>query len=91
MIAQDVIRSLLRTEKGSLHEAKGKYLFLVANRANKVQVKRAVEEIYKVKVIDVNTFVSTGKLKRVRQALGRTSDKKKAIVTLAEGQKIDTV
>jgi large subunit ribosomal protein L23 len=59
-------------------------------RTNKVQVKRAVEEIYKVKVREVNTLVSNGKQKRVRHQLGKTPDQKKAIVTLREGEKIDT-
>jgi large subunit ribosomal protein L23 len=48
-----------------------------------------VEQAYKVKVKNVNTFVSAGKLKRVRHQLGRTSDTKKAVVTLAAGQKIE--
>ena len=86
----DIIKTLLRTEKSTLNEPKGKYLFLVNNRANKIQVKNAVEEIYKVKVKSVNTFVSFGKLKKVRYQLGRTADSKKAIVTLKEGQKIET-
>ncbi|OQB12130.1 MAG: 50S ribosomal protein L23 [Candidatus Omnitrophica bacterium ADurb.Bin205] len=66
----------------------GKYLFLVYPQANKIQIKRAVEEVYKVKVADVNTFISAGKLKRVRYHLGRTPELKKAVVTLKEGQKI---
>jgi large subunit ribosomal protein L23 len=87
--AQDIIKALIRTEKSTLSEPKGKYLFLVDLRANKIQIKRAVEQVYKVKVKDVNTFVSMGKLKRVRHQLGRTSDLKKAVVTLKEGQKIE--
>ena len=87
--AQDIIKALIRTEKSTLAEPKGKYLFLVSPEANKIQIKRAVEAVYKVKVNDVNTFVSMGKLKRVRHHLGRTSDLKKAIVTLKEGQKIE--
>lgn len=61
---------------------------MVKNSANKIQIKRAVEEIYKVKVSHVNTFICSGKLKRVRHQLGRTPDIKKAVVTLKEGQKI---
>jgi large subunit ribosomal protein L23 len=87
---QDIIKALIRTEKSTLYEPTGKYLFLVANKCNKVQIRRAVEELYKVKVVSVNTFVSSGKLKRVRHQLGRTPDTKKAIVTLKEGQKIET-
>ena len=87
--AQDIIKALIRTEKSAAVEPKGKYLFLVESKANKIQIKRAVEAVYKVKVNDVNTFISPGKLKRVRHHLGKTSDLKKAIVTLKEGQKIE--
>ena len=81
---------MLRTEKStSLHEPLAKYLFLVDKSSNKIQVKRAVEEIYKVKVKNVNTFIAPGKLKRVRHQLGKTPDLKRAVVTLKEGQKID--
>ena len=89
MYSYDIIKALIRTEKATQYEPQGKYLFLVNNSANKIQIKRAVEEIYKVKVKDVNTFLSIGKLKRVRHQLGRTPDTKKAIVTLKEGQKIE--
>jgi large subunit ribosomal protein L23 len=86
----DIIKALLRTEKSTaLYEPQGKYIFLVQKSANKIQIKRAVQEVYKVKVKDVNTFVSFGKLKKVRYQLGRTPDLKKAIVTLKEGQKIE--
>jgi large subunit ribosomal protein L23 len=84
----DIIKALIRTEKATLYEPEGKYRFLVKMGANKIQIKRAVEEIYKVKVKDVNTFTSIGKLRRVRYQLGRTPDVKKAVVTLKEGQKI---
>ena len=87
----DIIKALLRTEKSTQYEPQAKYLFLVNNRANKIEIKRAVEHLYKVKVKAVNTFISGGKLKRVRHQLGKTPDLKKAIVTLKEGQKIDTV
>lgn len=86
--ASEIIKALIRTEKATLYEPEGKYLFLVKMGVNKIQIKRAIEEIYKVKVKDVNTFTSIGKLKRVRHQLGRTPDLKKAIVTLKEGQKI---
>ena len=86
----DIIKSLIRTEKStSLYEPQSKYLFLVNKSSNKIQIKRAVEEIYKVKVKDVATYISSGKLKKVRYQLGRTPDFKRAIVTLREGQKID--
>jgi large subunit ribosomal protein L23 len=84
----EIIKALIRTEKSTQHEPEGKYLFLVYSGANKIQIKQAVEQMYKVKVKQVNTFISLGKLKRVRYQLGRTPDLKKAIVTLHEGQKI---
>ena len=85
----DIIKSLLRTEKSTLFEPEGKYLFLVSNSANKIQIKRAVEEVYKVKVKDVNTLIARGKLRRVRHQLGRAPDTKKAVVTLKKGEKIE--
>lgn len=88
MSSPSIIKALLQTEKSSAYAGQGKYLFLVGKAANKIQIKKAVEDAYKVKVENVNTFVSIGKLKRVRHQLGRTSDAKKAVVTLAAGQKI---
>jgi len=85
----DIIKALVRTEKSTLQEPQGKYLFLVKASANRLQIKDAIEQIYKVKVDRVNTFIRHGKLKKVRYQLGRTPDKKKAIVTLKEGQKIE--
>lgn len=85
----DVVKNLVRTEKGSSLEAQRKYLFRVANNATKIDVKRAVEEIYKVKVSDVNTSKVPGKLKRVRVRAGYTASWKKAVVSLKDGQKID--
>ncbi len=84
-----IIRALLRTEKSTMQESEGKYLFLVDREAKKIEIKKAVQEIYKVKVNSVNTLISPGKLRRVRYQQGRTPDYKKAIVTLAEGQKIE--
>ncbi len=84
-----IIRTLLRTEKGTALEPERKYFFQVTAKANKVQIKKAVEEIYKVKVVSVNTTVMPGKRKRVRQEYGYTPDWKKAVVTLKEGQKIE--
>ena len=84
----DIIKALIRTEKSTLQEPLGRNLFLVVNSANKIQIKQAVEELYKVKVSAVNTLISGGKLKRVRHQLGKTPDIKKALVTLKEGQKI---
>lgn len=86
----DIIKTLLRTEKATLAESLRKYLFLVAYGANKIQIKKAIEEIYKVKVESVNTRISAGKLRRVRHQPGYEPDQKKALVTLKEGHKIET-
>ena len=87
--AYDIIKSILRTEKGTDLEAMGKYVFAVERRANKIEITKAVELVYNVKVKSVNTTLVPGKLKRVRQDYGYTSDWKKAVVTLKEGQKIE--
>ncbi|MFA6384240.1 MAG: 50S ribosomal protein L23 [Candidatus Omnitrophota bacterium] len=88
-VAQDIIKALVRTEKSTIAEPRGKYLFLVVNSSNKIEIKRAVEQLYKVKVADVNTMIIRGKLKRVRYQVGKTPDFKRAIVTLKAGQKIE--
>ncbi|MCK4882713.1 MAG: 50S ribosomal protein L23 [Candidatus Omnitrophica bacterium] len=89
MTCYDIIKTLVRTEKGTMLEPERKYLFQVAKSSNKIEIKKAVEEIYKVKVQDVNTSIVRGKLKRVRQEQGKTTPWKKAVVTLKEGQKIE--
>ncbi len=89
MDSYQAIKALLRTEKGAEQAKEGKYLFSVQKDANKIQIKKAVEDIYKVKVSQVNTQVMPGKLKRVRTQLGKTPEWKKAVVTLQKGQKID--
>ena len=81
--AQKIIKALLRTEKSTTYEPSGKYLFLVHINANKIQIKAAVQELYKVKVKAVNTFVSMGKLKKVRYQLG---DENLGFVMLSEAK-----
>lgn len=86
----NIIKSLLRTEKSTrFYEPQNKYLFLVDIKANKSQIKKAIEDIYNVKVERVNTMILPGKLKRVRYQFGKTPDIKKAVVTLKEGYKIE--
>ena len=85
----DVLYTLIHTEKGTIQEESGKYLFWVKKNATKHTIKTAVEAMYKVNVEKVNTMVQPGKEKRVRQHPGYTPDWKKAIVTLKTGQKID--
>ena len=86
----DVIRVPRITEKGTRLKEKNNVLtFEVKVDANKVQVKKAIESIFKVKVAGVTTVKNAGKNKRVGQRLGRRSDWKKAYVTLKPGEKID--
>jgi large subunit ribosomal protein L23 len=88
--ARVVIKKPILTERSSeMSERQNKYSFRVDRRANKIEIKNAVEELFKVKVVDVNTVVVRGKKKRVRYHIGRTTDWKKAFVTLKQGDKID--
>lgn len=86
-----VIQKLLLTEKGSrLQEQQNKYLFRVDASANKLEIRKAVEEAFNVKVTKVNVMNRKGKAKRLRTLKpGRTSSWKRAVVTLKEGDKID--
>ena len=87
---RSIILKPLVTEKGSrLREQGNKYLFSVVADANKIEVKRAVQEIFNVKVKDVKTIVVHGKVKRMGAFEGKRPDWKKAVVTLEEGQSID--
>ncbi|MBC8205809.1 MAG: 50S ribosomal protein L23 [Kiritimatiellaeota bacterium] len=89
----EVIDRAMLTEKSTrLTEEENKYIFRVNPAANKVEIKQAVEELFKVKVVAVNTMNRQGKKKRERTASsGRTAAWKRAVVTLAEGSKIDFV
>ena len=88
MTAQDIVIKPIISEKsiGGLQE--NKYTFKVAKDANKIEIAKAVETLFKgVKVAKVNTISVRGRLKRMGRTAGYTSDWKKAIVTLAEGSK----
>ncbi|MFC1624549.1 50S ribosomal protein L23 [Candidatus Omnitrophota bacterium] len=85
----DILKSILRTEKGTEMLPANKYIFHVDRDANKIQIKRSVEDIYNVTVIKVNTLKMHGKWKRLRYQTGLTPDWKKAIVTLKAGDKIE--
>ncbi len=87
--SSDVVRKLMRTEKGTRQASQRKYFFAVDVRATKPQIKRAVEELFKVKVADVNTALMPGKPKRIRYRWGWQAKWKRAVVTLAEGSKIE--
>ncbi len=84
-----IIKSIVRTEKGTELQPFNKYIFRVANNANKIDIGKAVEGIFKVKVDSVNTMIVRGKNKRLRYKEGKTPDWKKAIVTLKQGHKIE--
>ena len=86
---RDILLAPVVSEKsyGLLDE--NKYTFLVAPGANKTEIKIAVEKIFGVKVLGVNTINRQGKKRRTRYGIGRRSDTKRAIVTVAEGQRID--
>lgn len=85
----DVIVSPAITEKSTMASEQNQVIFNVAKKASKPEIKAAVEALFGVKVMAVNTLVRKGKIKRFRGTIGRQSDVKKAIVTLADGQSID--
>ena len=85
----DVIVSPAITEKSTMASEQNQVVFNVARKASKPEIKAAVEALFGVKVTAVNTLLRKGKMKRFRDTVGRQSDVKKAIVTLAEGQSID--
>ena len=86
---RDILLRPVVSEKsyGLLDE--GKYTFIVAPDANKTQIKQAVEEVFRVKVTGVNTLNRQGKRRRTRYGWGKRPDTKRAIVTLASGDRID--
>lgn len=101
MMPEDIIIAPIVTEKSNDGLQEGKYTFKVNKKATKVDIARAVEKLFEVKVLKVNTINVNGKTKRVGRNIGRTSDWKKAIVTidtnpaektyLAEGGKVKKV
>jgi len=89
MVAEEIILAPVVTEKSNSDMQEGKYTFKVAKKATKVEIKNAVEKLFEVKVLKVNTITVKGKEKRVGVHLGKTSDWKKAIVTIdTEGKDI---
>lgn len=84
---QDIIIKPVITEKSMDELQNGKYTFKVAKNANKIEIKKAVEALFGVEVAKVNTLNVNGKVKRVGRFEGRTSDWKKAVVTLTEDSK----
>lgn len=90
MIDHEIIKRPLITEKTSIQkEMYNQLTFEVDRRANRIEIKRAIEDIFNVKVTDVKTMQITGKSKRRGRIVGKRRDWKKAIVTLLPGERID--
>ena len=89
MEARDILIRAIVTEKSTALMEQGKYTFRVPLAATKIQIRQAVEQIFKVKVQAVNTMRYEGKLKRMGRTQGRRSDWKKAVVTLKPGEAIE--
>jgi large subunit ribosomal protein L23 len=90
MIAYDLIKRPIITEKTNIQkEEYNQVTFEVDPRANRIEIQRAVEAIFKVKVSDIRTMRVRGKIKRRGRILGKQRDWKKAVVTLMPGQRIE--
>jgi large subunit ribosomal protein L23 len=88
--AHQIIKKPLITEKSTRQKEEGNQIaFVVDPKAGKIQIRQAVEKLFKVKVLSVRTMNVTGKKKRLGRFLGRKSDWKKAIVKLREGDRIE--
>lgn len=86
----NIIKEPVITEKSTLKKAESnQVVFWVDTKANKSEIKKAVEKAFNVKVLDVNTIKMPGKVKRMGRHVGRTSIRKKAYVTLKQGDKIE--
>ncbi|QGS52371.1 50S ribosomal protein L23 [Spiroplasma tabanidicola] len=85
----EVIKKPLLTEKSYAGQQNGAYTFIVDKRSNKVQIKKAFEEIFQVKVKSVRTANYDGQDKRMGRFVGKTNAYKKAIITLKDGEKLD--
>ena len=88
---QEIIkRPIVLTEKGSdMRESMNKLIFEVARDANKIEIKSAIQALFNVTVLEVNTMVVRGRMRRMGRRYGKTQNWKKAIVTLKKGDKIE--
>lgn len=86
---RDIIKKPLVSEKSMGLMAENKYTFIVDKKANKIQIKNAIENIFNVTVTDVKTMIVKGKPKRMGRYEGKTPDRKKAIITLKDGDQIE--
>ncbi len=90
MIANEIIKRPLITEKTSIQkELSNQVTFEVDRKANRIEIKRAIEKVFNVRVTNVNTIQVTGKIKQRGRITGKRRDWKKAIVTLMPGERID--
>ena len=89
MTTRDVILRPIVSEKSYAGLERNTYTFLVDPRANKTEIKEAIQKIWNVQVLSVNTLMRRGKVKRRRYTQGKRADQKRALVTLAEGDTIE--
>jgi large subunit ribosomal protein L23 len=89
MDAHEILRRPVITEKGTMLGEAGQYAFEVARDANKIEIKKAVEQVFKVDVRAVNVIHVRGKMRRMGKTRGMTTSWKKAIVSLKAGQRIE--
>lgn len=87
--ARDIVFRPVVSEKSYAGLEKNTYTFLVDKRANKTEIKEAIQQIWNVRVISVRTLNRKGKVKRRRWTMGKRADEKRAVVTLAEGDRIE--
>ncbi|MBN1827429.1 MAG: 50S ribosomal protein L23 [Candidatus Eisenbacteria bacterium] len=83
-----IVRPIVTEKSSNMREAENKYVFEVNPRANKIQIKKAVEAVFKVQVVDVHTWFARGKNRRQGKYVGKTPDRKRAAVTLKAGESI---
>lgn len=88
---RDIVIKPIVSERSVASMEHNKYTFKVDLKANKIDIKHAIEEIFKVKVVDVKTMVVKGKMKRMGRFEGKRPNWKKAIVTLRDGDKIEVI
>ena len=88
--ALSILKKPLTTEKSTNLQQFNQYTFIVAKNSNSSEIKQAIEQLFKVKVVKINTSISRGKMKSFKGDYGFRKDSKKAIVTLKEGNTIDS-
>ncbi len=85
----NILKKPVISEKSFAKAEDGTYVFVVAIEANKIEIKKAIEKLFKVTVVNVRTVVTKGKVKRAGRKFGKRSDFKKAYVTIKKGDKIE--